>query len=180
MRGLNAPPRRIVAPAGCDRLGRLEELLAALDGAGAGHDRQGAVADHGVEHPDDGVLAVELARRQLEGLADRRDGLDAGQLGQAALQLRAAAEPDFADDRDHEALLALVLVGREALGQDVALDPDDLGFAGGDGHHHEHQSILSLVVVVEPRKKQRSKPLLHPGTTRAPGSGSGSDHAGHR
>ena len=39
------------------RIGRAQQLVPALDGAGAGHDRERATADGGVAHPDDGVLA---------------------------------------------------------------------------------------------------------------------------
>jgi hypothetical protein len=56
---LNAPQDR--GPGSGDRVGGLEELVARLDRARAGHHRQRAIADRGVQDPDDGVLGVEFA-----------------------------------------------------------------------------------------------------------------------
>ena len=42
---------------------------------------------------------------------------------------------------------------RQPLGQDLALDPEDLGLAGADGHHDEHRARVSSVV----RAKQKSR-----------------------
>ena len=69
MRGLKAPPRRTLAPAALHGLGGLEQLVARLDGAGPGGDRQRPVADRDVADADDRVLGVELARGELEGPA---------------------------------------------------------------------------------------------------------------
>ena len=82
-----------------DRVGRLEELVAALDRARSGHHGQRAVADDRVEDADDGVLGVELARGELERPADRRDRRDPGS---AAKRSRSSRLPraDLADDGD--------------------------------------------------------------------------------
>ena len=119
------------------RVGRLEQLIAALDRAGPGHDRQAAVADRRVEDADDGVLGPEFAGGELEGSRDRGDRLDARQ-GPEAAHERGPAWPDLADDGDHDAVRAGVVVGRHALAEDVALHPEDLGLGGGAGHHDEH------------------------------------------
>ncbi len=158
-----------------DGVGRFEQLLARLDRARPGHHRQRPVADHRVEDADHRVLGVELARRQLERPADRRDLLDARQRREPARQLR-LARPDVADDGDDDPFLTLVVERRHALGEDLALDPEDLGLAGGPGHHDEHRRRWSFLSVKE--KEQRSEPLLsrHDPCSRVLGSGNG--HAG--
>src|SRR3989304_5941824 len=50
----------------------------------------------------------------------------------------ALPRPDPAHHRKHRPRLAGVLVRRQPLGQDPALDAQDLGLAGGGGHHDEH------------------------------------------
>ena len=107
------------------RVGRLDGLLAALDRARPGHDRQRAVADERVADRDDGVLGVELAAGQLERPADGRHRLDAGQRLEAAHE-RLLPRPDLADDRDDDPLRAWVHVRLQALGEDQALDGVDL------------------------------------------------------
>ena len=86
---------------GLDRIGGLEQLVAALDRARPGHHRQRPVADDRIEDPDDGVLGMELARGQLERPADRRDRGDAGQRREALEEGR-LARADLADDRDDD------------------------------------------------------------------------------
>ena len=70
--------------------------------------------------------------------------LDARQGRQALDQDRLAAA-DLADHRDHDALLPDVVERRQPLGQDLALDSEDLGLAGADGHHDEHRGCGLLV-----------------------------------
>ena len=55
------------------------------------------------------------------------------------------ARPDLADDRDDRAARADMVERRQALGQDPALDAEDLGLAGADGHHDEHRGGSLLV-----------------------------------
>ena len=173
LEGAAAEDRR---PGRRHRVRRLHELVAALDRAGARHHRQPAVADDRVEDPDDGVLRMELARGQLEGPRDRGDRLDAGQRGETARQ-DLLEGPDLADDRDHDALLAGVVVGRHPLGEDVALDPEDLGLGRGAGHDDEHRAPFLGTAGAE-TKKQRSPPLLRPARRVPPASDAGNDHAG--
>ena len=78
VRGLNAPPRRMLAPACLDLLGDLEEHSLALDRARAGDHRQVAAADLDPLDLEDRVLGVELAAGELERLEDRHDLLDPG------------------------------------------------------------------------------------------------------
>ena len=171
VRGLNAPPRRIGRPGRLDRVGRLEQLVAALDRARPGHHRQRPVADHRVEDPDDRVLRVELARGQLERPADRRDRGDAGERGRSARGAPACATPISPTTAMTRPLGADVIERRQALGQDLALDAEDLGLAGADGHHHEHRVAVSSVGRPAQNKKAEVWPLLRlPGTTRAPRS----------
>ena len=64
-----------------------------------------------------------------------------------------------------------VLERGHPLGQDLALDPEDLGLAGADGHHDEHRARVSSVgaSVARPNKKAEVQPLPRsPDTTCAP------------
>ena len=76
-----ADDRRAV---GGDVVDRLHQLVAALDRARPGHDRQRPVADDGVERPGSRCLGVELARDELVRLGDRGDPLDPRQLPRGA------------------------------------------------------------------------------------------------
>ena len=142
-----------------DRVSRVEQLLAALDRARPGHHRERAVADDRVEDRDDRVLGVELARGQLERAGDRGDALDAGQRAETLEQGR-PARADLADDGDRRPLGADVIERRQALGEDLALDAEDLGLGGADGHHHEHRVGVSSVGRPAQTKKQRSRLCL--------------------
>ena len=62
VRGLNAPPRSIVAPGRGDGSRGLERLLARLDGARARDEAEEAVADPAAADLDDGRIGRELAR----------------------------------------------------------------------------------------------------------------------
>ena len=76
---------------------------------------------------------------------------------------------DLADDRDDDVVGADVVVRGQALGQDLALDAEDLGLGGAGGHHDEHRAAVSSSVG-RPNKKAEVSPLPRsPGTTRAPG-----------
>jgi hypothetical protein len=80
---------------------------------------------------------VELARGQLERPADRGDGFDAGHGCQAFAQ-DLAPTAHLADHGDHRVVIGHVIERRHPLGQDLALDPEDLGLRGACGHHDEH------------------------------------------
>ena len=161
LEGVRARPRLERAAAQDRRAGRghrvggLEQLVAALDRARPGHHRQRPVADHRVEHPDDRVLGMELARGQLERPADRGDRRDAGQAPEALEEGR-PARADLADDGDDRVPVAGVVERGHALGQDLALDAEDLGLAGAGGHHDEHRVAVSSAVARHKTKKQRS------------------------
>ena len=53
------------------------------------------------------------------------------------------ARADLADDRDHRPLRADVVERGQTLGQDPALDAEDLRLAGTDCHHDEHRGAVS-------------------------------------
>ena len=56
--------------------GRVEQLLLALDRAGAGHDLDLPSADHHATRCNRGIGRVRLAADQLEAFLDRNDALD--------------------------------------------------------------------------------------------------------
>ena len=56
-----------------------------------------------------------------------------GSAAELAHERPRAAPRDLADDREHRAARARVLVRREALREDAALHAEDLGFGGGAG-----------------------------------------------
>ena len=90
---------------------------------------------------------------RLIGVTDSTPG-QRREAGSIRAGLRGA---DLADDRDDDPLRARVVERRHALGQDLALDAEDLGLAGADGHHDEHRAAVSLGrSVVGQTKKQRS------------------------
>src|SRR4029077_12877873 len=70
-----------------------------------------------------------------------RDLLDAGQPGEPAHQLLLPGA-DLADDSDDRPLRPLVVERCHPLGEDVALHAEDLGLAGGPGHHDEHRWLI--------------------------------------
>ena len=87
-------------------------------------------------------------------------GLDARQGAEAAHQLglRGPISPTTAMTVRS---VADVVERRQPLGEDVALDAEDLGLAGAAGHHDEHRAVALLVGRSAETKKQRSGPLLH-------------------
>ena len=92
------------------------------------------------------------------------------------------ARPDLADDGDDGLRGPDMVERRQPLGQDLALDAQDLGLGGADGHHDEHRgTVSSSDSTVESNKKAEVLPLLRlPGTTRAPGLATENLHAGLR
>jgi hypothetical protein len=150
-----------------DRVGGLEELIARFHGARTRHHGERAVADASAEDLDDGVLGVELPRRELEGSTDRRHGLHPRQRREPADE-HVLARPDLAEGGDDDPLDPLVLVRCEPLREDEALHADDLVF-GGIGRHHDEHVTSSFRKDPGQEKKQRSRTSASPGTTRDPG-----------
>ena len=70
LRGLNAPPRRIFAPARLHRRRRRAHLRLGLRRARAGHDDHLVAADAHVADGDDGALGLERPARELVRLGD--------------------------------------------------------------------------------------------------------------
>ena len=90
------------------------------------------------------------------------------------------AVADLADDGDDRPLGADVVERGQALGEDLALDSEDLGLAGGRGHHDEHRGRGLLV---GRSAKQKSRGLTSASFARhdpCPRSVTGNHHAGHR
>ena len=175
------------------RLGGLEQLVARLDRAGPGRDRERAVADRDVADADDRVLGVELARGELEGPGRPGHRLDAGEHGEPvgqALHPRAALAEDGHDD----VLAAAVLVRREAFLEDRAANGVQLLLGRPDRHHHEHLDLPRIPAarraapgsfpdppIILRRTNKRAevlRPLLTPGTSRPRSSSLRSGHAG--
>ena len=100
VRGLNAPPRSIVAPASCDRARRLERLLAVLDRARPGDQAEELVADLPPVDLDHGRVGRDLARDELVRLQDRQHLLDPG----VALERQRRQQLALADRADHRRL----------------------------------------------------------------------------
>ena len=124
-------------PAVGDRLGHLQGLRAALDGARAGDQREVVASDLAPVHLDDGSLALaELRRGQLVGLQDRHEVVDAG----GALQPKgrdAVAVADGADDGQE-------LSGRHVSGAADRLDAVDDGLdllLSRPLFHHDHHGL---------------------------------------
>ncbi len=84
-------------------MGRLQQLLAALHRAGAGHHHQLRPANRNAVDLDDRVLRVKVAAGKLEWAQDRHGALDPVH----ALNLLAVQRPAVADDADDGALLSL-------------------------------------------------------------------------
>ena len=98
MRGLNAPPRRMFAPASRTRAGDLEQQRLALDGTRPGDHRQVAAADLDSLDLEDRAVRVKLPAGELERPQDRHDLLDArDRLQRLGLKLGLVA--DHPDDR---------------------------------------------------------------------------------
>ena len=100
VRGLNAPPRSIVAPAVGDDTRRLERLLARLDGARPGDEAEPAVADLPSARLDHGRVGRDLPGHELVRLEDRQHLLDAG----VRLERKRRQELLLADGADHRRL----------------------------------------------------------------------------
>ena len=100
VRGLNAPPRSIVAPASATTRAVVERLLAALDAARPGDQPEVRVADAAPVDLDHGRVGSELARDEPVRLDDRDDLLDAG----VALDGQGGEQLAVADRADHRRL----------------------------------------------------------------------------
>ena len=73
-----------------------------------------------------------------------------------ALEQGRPARADLADDGDDRVPVAGMVERGHALGQDLALDAEDLGLAGAGGHHDQHRVAVSSAVARHKTKKQRS------------------------
>src|SRR6185369_2868722 len=109
---------------------------------------------------------VELARRELERARDRGHPIDAGQ-GPELAHEGLAPPRELPDDREQQAVLARVLVWREALREDAALHAEHLGLSRAAAHDDEHSAVYLLGLRRE-TKKQRSR-LCHRPTRPVPG-----------
>jgi hypothetical protein len=114
-----------------------ERLVARLDGARAGDEREVLAADPPAPDVEDRPLAVpELRRGELVGLEDRDDAIDAV----GALEVEAGDVLEIADRADDRHLLAPARVRPRA----DRLDPGDDGrhlVLGGRRLHHDHHGL---------------------------------------
>ena len=121
----------------------LEHLLARLDRAGAGDQREVLAADLAPVDLEHGALAVaELRGGELVGLEDRHDPVHP----RLALQPEARDAGvllDVADRADHRHARALAAVGARAGSLDLAYDRLDLLVGRGLFHHDHHLRFLS-------------------------------------
>ena len=121
---------------------RLEELLARLDGAGAGHHDRRAVADLHARDIDDARARMELAARELVALGDRDRLLHAIH----RLERHIAELPLVADDADDalgRAVHDLCLEARVLDGADDRLDVLCRCFGIHDDNH-SHTSFYFI------------------------------------
>ncbi|MNS70374.1 hypothetical protein D3C72_1037170 [compost metagenome] len=129
-------------------LGGGEELLAALDAAGAGHHGDGAAADLGaVGQGDDRVFALPLAADLLVGRGHGDRLGDAGQIGEEA-RLEGTL---VAEHADRHAVAAGDLARREAEAGNAGLDGLNLRRGGLGVHHDQHRWLLGKGEADEPR-----------------------------
>ena len=122
----------------------LERLLARLDRAGPGDQREVVAADLAPLDIEHGALAVgDLRGGELVGLEDRHDAVDA-RLALEPEALDAGVLLDVADRADHGHARARAAMGARAGSLDLLNDRLDL--LGGRGllHHDHHRLILSL------------------------------------
>ncbi len=156
-----------------DAAGGLEHHLPALDGARPGHDGEVAVAHSGAQHLDHGVLGVRLARGQLERAGDRRHRLDAGHHGQFAHE-KVPHRSHIAQDRDHDPLGAVVVMGRQVVRAEVVAYVRGFLLRRAHRHHDDHGAVLLMGACRRGswsgNKKAEAMPLLVPDTTHDPGS----------
>ena len=166
VRGLNAPPRRTVAPAAatasavtisCSRLS----------------------TEHGpaiTVSPPSPMTASSTRITVSSGWNSRDVSLNGREIG--VTRSTPASDPNWpisaspalghlADDRQHRAVRARVLVWREALREDAALHAEDLGFAGARAHDDEHSAVYLPVRMRN--KKAEVLRLCHRPTLPAPG-----------
>jgi hypothetical protein len=119
-----------------------ERLVARLDRARPGDQREVLAADVAAVDLDDGPVArLELGRRELERLQDRHDLLDA----LVALEPEARDVLAVADRADYRHLLA----ARGVRSSAARLDPGDDGrhlLLGGRRLHHDHHGSLPVLL----------------------------------
>ena len=177
---MNAPPRRIVAPAAatasavsnsCSRLSTEHgPAIIVSEPSPMTASRTRMTVSSGWNSRE-----VSLNGR-LIGVTDSTPGSAAKRSRSAGL--RAPISPTTAIDRP---LGADVVERRQALGQDLALDAEDLGLGGADGHHHEHRAAVSSSVGRHKTKKQRSGLcFVCPARPVPRGLSDRERHAGHR
>ena len=95
--------------------------------------------------------------------------------------VRPEAAAHLTDHGDDDVVDILVVERRQSLGQDPALDPEDLGLAGSCGHHDEHRAVDSSLIEVGQTKKQRSRLCFVRPARPVPSVSVTEDaHAGHR
>ena len=138
---------------------------------GPGHDRQRAVADRRVHHPDHRVLGVELARHQLVGLGDRGDLRDARRRLERAPAAAPGACPARPRPRSRVRFVPGVLERRQALGEDQPLHAVDLGL-GRPGRMTTNMrwSFLAVSLRWAEQKSRGPGPLLSRHDPPPPGS----------
>ena len=130
--------------------GSLEQHLLALDRARAGHDHDLVVADLEPSDVDDGVVTPELPARELEGLGDGDDLLDAAEVREG-VPVGVGVAADDADDRP---LLAPRQLGLEPDLLDALDDRVDLGFGRLVRHDDDHgrEASRSALIASAPRR----------------------------
>jgi hypothetical protein len=89
------------------------------------------------------------------------------------------AAADLPDDRDHHALVPDMVERGQPLRQDLALDSEDLGLTGADGHHDEHRAAVSSSVG-QTKKQRCDLCFVCPARPVPPVLPTGNVHAGHR
>ena len=138
VRGLNAPPRRPVAAGLLDDVGDLENLLAALDGAGPGDDAEVAAADlQAAATCTHGRLLLDFGAGHLVRRQDRDHFLHPfhrfqGLLGAVALLAQGGDDGQFRADDD---------VAAQAQLLDPLDDVLDLLLAAPRLHDDDHGSL---------------------------------------
>src|SRR5215218_7229285 len=120
--------------AGGDHVRGRQRLVARLDGAGAGDEREGLAAEAAAVDVHDGPLAwLELGRREIERLKDRHDLLDA----LVALEPEAGDVLAVADGADHGDFLTARRVSPGTAALDAVDDGEDV-FLGCRRLHDDH------------------------------------------
>ena len=135
--GLESVPPQNGGAGLLDGFGGAEQLVAALDRAGAGDGSERPAADAGAAHFDDGVLALELAGHELVVLQHRHGPLHPGH-GLPGLLLD---QPPVAHRPDHSPQLAVGDVGFGADAGQPLHHAADLFFGGARLHDDDHHGF---------------------------------------